>query len=194
MIESGSTALTKLQTGECAAIMILEESVLKVLKEAEDAVKAKIEKVFKVKGSQPVDALHKKLGNIMWEYVGMARNEAGLKKALGLIEEVRKEYETDVKVPGENNEFNQELEKAVRFGDFLEMAKLITLDALNRGESCGGHFREESQTEEGEAKRDDDHYMYVSAWEYRGEKEEPALHKEPLNYEEVKLSTRNYKD
>ncbi|MBQ4079388.1 MAG: hypothetical protein II596_01780, partial [Thermoguttaceae bacterium] len=128
------------------------------------------------------------------EYVGMARNEAGLKKALGLIEELRKEYETDVKVPGENNEFNQELEKAVRFGDFLDMAKLITLDALNRGESCGGHFREESQTEEGEAKRDDDHYMYVSAWEYRGEKEEPALHKEPLNYEEVKLSTRNYKD
>ncbi len=163
-------------------------------KEAEDAVKAKIEKVFKVKGSQPVDALHKKLGNIMWEYVGMARNEAGLKKALGLIEELRKEYETDVKVPGENNEFNQELEKAVRFGDFLDMAKLITLDALNRGESCGGHFREESQTEEGEAKRDDEHYMYVSAWEYRGEKEEPALHKEPLNYEEVKLSTRNYKD
>jgi len=162
--------------------------------EAEDAVKAKIEKVFKVKGSQPVDALHKKLGNIMWEYVGMARNEAGLKKALGLIEELRKEYETDVKVPGENNEFNQELEKAVRFGDFLDMAKLITLDALNRGESCGGHFREESQTEDGEAKRDDEHYMYVSAWEYRGPKEEPALHKEPLNYEEVKLSTRNYKD
>ncbi|MGI6401997.1 MAG: fumarate reductase/succinate dehydrogenase flavoprotein subunit [Thermoguttaceae bacterium] len=162
--------------------------------EAEKSVQAKIDHVLGVNGSQPVDVLHKKLGHILWEYVGMSRNEAGLKKALEEIEALRKEYETDVKVPGSNNEFNQELEKALRLGDFIDVAKLIALDALDRRESCGGHFREESQTEEGEAKRDDENYMHVAAWEYAGEDSEPVLHKEPLNYEEVKLSTRNYKD
>lgn len=162
--------------------------------EAEKAVKAKINKLMSIKGKTPVDEIHKKLGNIMWEYVGMARNDAGLKKALGMIEEVRKEYETDLKIPGEQNEFNQELEKAIRLGDFIEMAKLIAIDALTRTESCGGHFREESQTEEGEAKRDDANFMHVSAWEYKGEKQDPVMHKEPLNYEAIKVQTRNYKD
>ena len=124
----------------------------------------------------------------------MARNEEGLKKALGMIEELKKEFWKDVLVPGTDKEFNQELEKANRFVDFLETAKLIALDALNRKESCGGHFREESQTPEGETLRDDVNYMYVAAWEYKGEDKDPELHKEPLVYEEVKLATRNYKD
>ena len=162
--------------------------------EAEKAIRAKIKKILNVKGTKPVDELHKKLGTIMWEYVGMARNDAGLRKALKGIEEVREEFWKDVRVPGENTEFNQELEKAIRLIDFLDIAKLIALDALNRTESCGGHFREESQTETGEAKRDDENFMYVSAWEYRGEKEDPVLHKEPLNYETIKVQTRNYKD
>ena len=163
-------------------------------KEAEDAVKARLKKILAVKGKQPVDELHKKLYHILWEYVGMARNEAGLKKALGMIEDLKKEFWKDVLVPGTDKEFNQELEKANRFVDFLETAKLIALDALNRKESCGGHFREESQTPEGETLRDDVNYMYVSAWEYKGEDKDPELHKEPLVYEEVKLATRNYKD
>lgn len=162
--------------------------------EAEKAIRAKIKKILNVKGTKPVDELHKKLGTIMWEYVGMARNDAGLRKALKGIEEVREEFWKDVRVPGTNAEFNQELEKAIRLIDFLDIAKLIALDALNRTESCGGHFREESQTETGEAKRDDENFMYVSAWEYRGEKEDPVLHKEPLNYETIKVQTRNYKD
>lgn len=163
-------------------------------KEAEMAVKDRIKAIFAVKGDVPVDELHKKLGNIMWEYVGMARNEAGLKKALVEIEELRKEFWKTVRVPGTNEEFNQELEKALRLVDFFEMAKLIAIDALNRSESCGGHFREESQTEEGEAKRDDQNFMYVSAWEYQGEGKDPILHKEPLQYEVVHVATRNYKD
>ena len=162
--------------------------------EAEDAVKARIKKIMDVKGKQPVDELHKKLYHIMWEYVGMARNEAGLKKALTMIEDLKKEFWSDVCVPGTTDEFNQELEKANRFVDFLETAKLIALDALNRTESCGGHFREESQTPEGEAQRKDDEFMYVAAWEYKGEDQDPELHKEPLVYEEVKVATRNYKD
>jgi succinate dehydrogenase / fumarate reductase flavoprotein subunit len=166
----------------------------KAFDEAEKQVKEKIDKIFNVKGKQSVDAIHKKLGRVMWEYVGMARNEKGLKKALELIEEIRKEFWSDILVPGENTEFNQELEKAVRLADFIEIGKLMTMDALNRKESCGGHFREEMQTEEGETKRDDRNYMYVSAWEYNGEGKDPVLHKEPLVYESVKVSTRNYKD
>ena len=130
----------------------------------------------------------------MWEYVGMARNEAGLKKAIELIDELKKEFWADVLVPGENADFNQELEKAIRLEDYFEIGKLMALDALNRRESCGGHFREEMQTEDGETKRDDENFMYVAAWEYQGEKKEPVLHKEPLSYEKIKLSTRNYKD
>ena len=161
---------------------------------AEKQVKDKISAIFNIKGTQPVDELHKKLGRIMWDNVGMARNEAGLQQALEQIAELRKEFWADVKVPGENNEFNQELEKAVRLADFIEIGELMALDALNRKESCGGHFREEMQTEEGETKRDDANFMYVSAWEYKGDGEKPELHKEPLAYEVVHLSTRNYKD
>ena len=162
--------------------------------EAETRIKEKIDKIFNIKGKQPVDSLHKKLGLVMWEYVGMARNATGLKKALELIDEIRKEFWNDVLVPGENNEFNQELEKAVRLADFIEVGALMAMDALNRVESCGGHFREEMQTEDGETKRDDENFMYVAAWEYKGDGEKPELHKEALNYEFVKPSTRNYKD
>ena len=161
---------------------------------AEKQVKEKIDKIFNIKGTQPVDELHKKLGRIMWDMVGMARNEEGLKQALEQIDALRKEFWADVKVPGENSEFNQELEKAVRLADFIEIGELMALDALNRKESCGGHFREEMQTEDGETKRDDANFMYVSAWEYKGEGSKPELHKEPLVYEVVHLSTRNYKD
>jgi succinate dehydrogenase / fumarate reductase flavoprotein subunit len=130
----------------------------------------------------------------MWEYVGMARNEAGLKKAIEEIGELRKEFWKTVRVPGTNEEFNQELEKALRLVDFFDIGELMARDALNRKESCGGHFREEMQTEEGETKRDDENFMYVGAWEYKGEGVEPELHKEPLKYENIKIATRNYKD
>ena len=162
--------------------------------EAEKAVKEKINKLLSIKGKRSVDEIHKELGLVMWDYVGMARNEAGLKKALGLIKDLKKEFWSNVYVAGENGEFNQELEKALRLADFLEMGELMAMDALNRKESCGGHFREEMQTEDGETKRDDENFMYVAAWEYKGEGVEPEMHKEALNYEFVKPSTRNYKD
>ena len=166
----------------------------KAFDEAEKAVKEKIAKLFAVKGKQPVDYYHKKLGHIMWDYVGMARNEEGLKKAIDGIQALRKEFWANVYVPGENGEFNQEIEKAIRVADFMELGELMAKDALNRFESCGGNLREEMQTEDGETKRDDENYMYVSTWEYKGEKEEDVLHKEPLKYEFVKIATRNYKD
>ena len=162
--------------------------------EAEKAVKEKINKLLSIKGKKSVDEIHKQLGLVMWDYVGMARNEAGLKKALELIKDLKKEFWSNVYVAGENGEFNQELEKALRLADFLEMGELMALDALNRHESCGGHFREEMQTEDGETKRDDENFMYVAAWEYKGDDVAPELHKEALNYEFVKPSTRNYKD
>ena len=162
--------------------------------EAEKAVKDKINKLLSIKGKRSVDDIHKELGLVMWDYVGMARNEAGLKKALGLIKDLKKEFWSNVYVAGENGEFNQELEKALRLADFLEMGELMAMDALNRHESCGGHFREEMQTEDGETKRDDENFMYVAAWEYKGDDVAPELHKEALNYEFVKPSTRNYKD
>ena len=147
-----------------------------------------------IKGHHTVDEIHKKLGHIMWEYVGMARNEAGLKKAIEMIQELRKEFWSDVYVAGDKDNFNQELEKALRLADFLEIGELMARDALHRKESCGGHFREEMQTEDGETKRDDEHFMYVAAWEYKGDGKEPELHKEPLVYENIKIATRNYKD
>ncbi|MFA7033528.1 MAG: fumarate reductase/succinate dehydrogenase flavoprotein subunit [Bacteroidales bacterium] len=162
--------------------------------EAENKIKERINHLFNIKGTQSADSIHKKLGHIMWEYVGMARNEAGLKKAIEEIKSLKETFEKDLYVPGENNEFNQELEKAMRVSDFLEIGELMALDALNRKESCGGHFREEMQTEEGETKRDDEHFMYVSAWEYKGENKMPELNKEPLIFENIKISTRNYKD
>ena len=130
----------------------------------------------------------------MWEYVGMARNEAGLKKGIEEIKALREYFWKNVRVPGVNEEFNQELEKALRLVDFFDIGELMAYDALNRRESCGGHFREEMQTEEGETKRDDENFMYVAAWEYKGEGKEPELHKEELKYENIKIATRNYKD
>ena len=162
--------------------------------EAEKSVKERIAKIFAVKGKETVDSIHKKLGNIMWEYVGMARNEAGLKKGIEEIKALREYFWKNVCVPGTNEEFNQELEKALRLVDFFDIGELMAYDALNRKESCGGHFREEMQTEEGETKRDDENFMYVAAWEYKGEGKEPELHKEELKYENIKIATRNYKD
>ena len=162
--------------------------------EAEKAITDKIAKLFAVKGKRSVDSYHKELGLIMWDNVGMARNEAGLKEAIAKIQALKADFWKNVYVAGENAEFNQELEKALRLVDFFEIGELMARDALNRNESCGGHFREEMQTEEGETKRDDENYMYVAAWEYKGEGVEPELHKEPLVYENIKIATRNYKD
>ena len=161
--------------------------------EAEKKVEERIAKVFSVKGTETVDSIHKKLGHIMWEYVGMARNEAGLKTALEKIPALRAEFWENVNVLGSEGSFNQNLERAGRVADFLEFAEVLTLDALHRKESCGGHFREESQTPEGEAKRDDENFCYVGAWEYKGDGIAPELSKEPLTFDNVHLATRSYK-
>ncbi|MDP3452073.1 MAG: fumarate reductase/succinate dehydrogenase flavoprotein subunit [Bacteroidales bacterium] len=162
--------------------------------EAEKAVKEKIAKLFSVKGSNPVDYFHKKLGHIMWDYVGMARDEIGLQGAIEKIAALKEEFWKDVYVPGDAGELNQEIEKALRVADFIEMGELMARDALLRKESCGGHFREEMQTEDGETKRDDENFMYVSCWEYAGENKTDIIHKETLQYEFVKIASRNYKD
>jgi succinate dehydrogenase / fumarate reductase flavoprotein subunit len=161
--------------------------------EAEKAVTEKLEKLFNIKGAQPVDYFHKKLGQIMWDNVGMSRNEAGLKTAITEIQKLRKEFWKDVFVPGEMNNINPELEKASRVADFLELGELMARDALDRNESCGGHYREESITEDGEAKRNDEKFTYVSAWEYKGVDTEPVLIKEDLIFENVELTQRSYK-
>ena len=161
----------------------------KTRKEVED----RVHRLLSLKGSKTVDDIHKKLGHIMWEYCGMARNEEGLRKAKVLIRELREEFWRDVKVLGENEEMNQSLEKAGRVADFLELGELMVDDALHREESCGGHFRLESQTEEGEAKRDDERFTYVAAWEYKGDQQDEILHKEELVFENVKLTQRSYK-
>lgn len=129
----------------------------------------------------------------MWDFVGMARNEEGLKKALERIREIKKEFWTNVRIPGSNDGMNIELEKANRLADFIEIGELMALDALKREESCGGHFREEHQTEDGEALRHDDKFAYVSCWEFKGDNQEPGMHKEELKYEEIKVAQRNYK-
>lgn len=159
----------------------------------EKDVKERLNKILAVKGKETVTSFHRRLGKIMWDYCGMARNEEGLKKALVEINALEEEFWKNVCVPGTNDEFNQELEKASRVADFFELGKLLVTDALNRKESCGAHFREESQTETGEAKRDDSKYAYVAAWEYKGEGQAPELHKEELDYEFVKMQERNYK-
>lgn len=159
---------------------------------AEKNATEKINKLLSIKGSQTATSFHKKLGKILWDYCGMVRNEEGLKKALVLLDELEKEFWSDVCVPGSADELNQELEKALRVADYFEIGKLMCLDALSRKESCGAHFREESQTETGEAKRDDANYSYVSAWEYQ-ENQPAQLHKEPLNFEFVELKERSYK-
>ncbi|MDP3437557.1 MAG: fumarate reductase/succinate dehydrogenase flavoprotein subunit [Bacteroidales bacterium] len=162
--------------------------------EAERGIKEKIERLLSIKGKESVDFFHKKLGHIMWDYVGMARNEKGLEKAITEIKALKDEFWKNLYISGENRELNQELEKATRVADFLELGELMAMDALMRKESCGGHFREEMQTEEGETKRDDQNFMYVGCWEYAGKEAGNIVHKEPLKYEFVKIATRNYKD
>lgn len=159
----------------------------------EKEVQDTIDKLLGIKGNHTVDSIHKRLGHIMWDYVGMARNKEGLEKAIIEIKKLRKEFWESVSVPGEKTGMNVELEKALRLADFLELGELMARDALDRNESCGGHFREEYKTEEGEAMRDDKNYMYVSAWEYKGSDNEPVLHKEPLIYENIEVKQRNYK-
>ena len=163
-------------------------------KEAEDAIKAKIEKIMKVQGSRTVDSIHKELGHIMWEHVGMGRTKAGLEEGLKKLKALRETFWKEVYVPGVADSLNTELDKAIRLLDFIEVGELMARDALHREESCGGHFREEHQTEEGEAKRDDQNFMYVGCWKYMGEGKEPELWKEMLNYQEIKVQTRNYKN
>ncbi len=161
--------------------------------DTERETKERIEKLLAVKGSKPVDDFHKRLGRLMWNHCGMARNEAGLTELLGEIPKLREEFWSEVNVLGSNDTLNQNLERAGRVADYLEFAEIMAKDALDRRESCGGHFREESQTPEGEAKRDDDNFSYVAAWEYKGVGETPELHKEPLTFDYVKLTQRSYK-
>jgi succinate dehydrogenase / fumarate reductase flavoprotein subunit len=161
--------------------------------EAEERVRTRIDKLLSIDGDRSVDSFHRELGHIMWEYCGMERTEQGLRKALELIPALREEFWTRVKVTGRGEELNQQLEKAGRVADFFELAELMVIDALHRTESCGGHFRAESQDEEGEAKRDDDNFGYVAAWEWAGEGEQPVLHKEALDFEYVKPTQRSYK-
>jgi succinate dehydrogenase / fumarate reductase flavoprotein subunit len=155
-------------------------------------VKDRINHFVNNKGTKSVDYFHKALGKIMWDKCGMARNEQGLKQAIQEIRALREEFWKDVKVPGDANSLNPELDKAGRVADFLELGELMCIDALDRAESCGGHFREEHQTEDGEALRHDDKYMYAACWESKGTGEW-SLHKEDLNYEVIKPSQRNYK-
>ena len=161
---------------------------------AEKEVQARLDHLMNIKGKRSVDSIHKELGHIMWEYVGMGRTKEGLEKALKLLKDLRKEFETNLFIPGSKEGMNIELDKAFRLNDFITMGELIAYDALNRNESCGGHFREEYQTPEGEAQRDDENYFYVSCWKYNGSDEvAPTLIKEPLHYEAIKVQTRNYK-
>ena len=163
------------------------------VQETETAVKTRVEKLLSIKGSKSPTHFHRELGKIMWEYCGMARNEAGLQKALELIPKLREEFWKDVRVVGENESLNQSLEMAARVADFLELGELMCLDALQRNESCGGHFREEFQTEDGEALRDDENFCHTAVWEYKGEGQTPVRHIESLTFEYVHLATRSYK-
>jgi len=162
-------------------------------KETTQEADARIKKLLSIKGSRTVDNIHREIGQIMWNYCGMLRNEEGLKKAIKLIQELREEFWENVIVPGSEGDYNLSLQKAGRLADYLEFGELLAIDALARKESCGGHFREEFQTEEGEAKRDDKNFCYVAAWEYKGYGKEPKCHKEPLVFENVELSQRSYK-
>ena len=162
--------------------------------EAEKAVNDKIAKLMAIKGTRSVDSIHKELGLVMWDNVGMARTKESLEKALKEIDRVEKIFWSDLRIPGEADTLNIELEKALRLLDFIEIGRLMAYDALNREESCGGHFREEHQTEEGEAKRDDENFSYVACWKYTGQGQEPELIKEDLNYQYIKVQQRNYKN
>ena len=161
--------------------------------EAENKVKKTIESLINNDGDTPVDDFHRRLGLIMWNQCGMSRNKSGLMDAIIEIQALREEFYKKVSVPGSANDLNPELDKASRVADFLELGELMCKDALSRSESCGGHFREESQTEEGEALRDDDNFAFVSAWEYTGMPSEAILHKEQLEYDNIELKQRSYK-
>lgn len=161
---------------------------------AEKAVSDKIAKLMSIKGKRSVDSIHKELGHVMWEYVGMARTKESLETAIAKLKEVEKVFWSELRIPGAADTLNIELEKALRLLDFIEIGKLMAYDALNREESCGGHFREEHQTEEGEAKRNDEDFSYVACWRYTGEGNEPELLKEDLNYQYIKVQQRNYKN
>jgi len=161
-------------------------------KSAED-VEAQMDRLLSIKGKKTVMDIHRELGHVMWENVGMARSKESLEEALKRIPEIRDEFWNNVNVPGESKSINQQLENAWRLADFLEFAEVLTYDALNREESCGGHFRTEHQTEEGEAMRDDENFSYVAAWEFKGAGNKPELHKEPLKFENIKLAVRSYK-
>jgi len=162
-------------------------------KEAEASVQERIDRLLSVKGSRTPRQLHRELGALLWDDVGMARNDAGLRQALARIPQLREEFWQNVSVPGPKNNLNKNLEYAGRVADYLEFAEVLTLDALHRTESCGGHFREESQTPDGEAKRDDETFSYVAAWEFQGVGSPPVLHEEPLTFEYVKPTQRSYK-
>ncbi len=162
-------------------------------KEAEQNIRLQIQTMMKIKGSRTVDSIHKELGRIMWEYCGMSRSEQGLQKALKQIPELREKFWNDVQIPGSENDVNTELEKAGRVADFIELGELMCQDALERNESCGGHFREEYQTPDNEALRNDQNFCHVAAWEFKGEKEKAQRHIEDLNFENVKLASRSYK-
>ena len=159
---------------------------------AEAEVKQRIDTLMNIKGKQTVESFHKRLGKIMWEKCGMARNAKGLQEAIVEIQQLKKEFWSDVRIPGAVNEMNPELDKAGRVADFIELGELMCKDALNRNESCGGHFREESQTDDGEAKRNDEQYAYVAAWEYKSDSNW-ELHKETLEFEVAKPTQRSYK-
>jgi succinate dehydrogenase / fumarate reductase flavoprotein subunit len=161
---------------------------------AEKAIRDRVNKLMNIKGQRSVDSIHKELGHIMWEYVGMARNADGLKTAVAKIKELKKEFWSNVRIPGDAADLNVELDKALRLADFIELGELMAHDACDRAESCGGHFREEHQTEEGEALRHDDTFSYVSCWEYQGDDKDPVMQKEPLDYEFVVRQQRNYKN
>jgi succinate dehydrogenase / fumarate reductase flavoprotein subunit len=159
--------------------------------EAEKSVSERLNKLLTINGTKTVDYFHKKLGKVMWDKCGMARSAEGLNQAIVEIKAIREEFWNDLRVPGTADEFNPELEKAGRVADFIELGELMCIDALERNESCGGHFREESQTEEGEALRDDENYSYVSAWEFK--EADWDLHKEELKFENIKIAQRSYK-
>jgi succinate dehydrogenase / fumarate reductase flavoprotein subunit len=161
--------------------------------ETEEQIRQRLQKLMQIKGSQSVDHIHRKFGLQLWDLVGMARNKTGLTQAVKDFSALREEFWNDARIPGGIDEMNPELEKAARVADFIETGELMARDALQREESCGGHFREEYQTEEGEASRNDNDFMFVGAWEYTGTGKEPILHKEPLIYESIKVQTRNYK-
>ncbi|MCK5163899.1 MAG: fumarate reductase/succinate dehydrogenase flavoprotein subunit [Desulfobacula sp.] len=162
-------------------------------KDAEKKADAYVKKILSINGKQTADEIHRKLGQIIWDYVGMARNNEGLKKAIGMIKELQEQFWSNVTVPGSDTDYNFALQKAMRVADFLEFGELMAVDALDRQESCGGHLNEAFQTDEGEARRDDDNYCHVAAWEYKGQGNEPAFHKEPLVFENVELTQRSYK-